>query len=365
MDFGVVRERHHGERRVALTPSAVSELVAAGHGVIVEGGAGIGASFADEEYHASGAEIAWNSRALAASVDVLVKVQAPLPNEELLRPGLALAGFLHVASAAAELRALYRQMLVTAFAFELLEEPDGERPVLEPQAAIGGRVAIHVAAGRLLVSGGGEGKLLGGAPGVVPLHVVILGAGTAGEAAAREAIRMGARVTAVDRDPRALARIQRRVPGLATLVNRAHHLSVLLPTADVLLGAVAVPGQPTPKVLSRQQVALLAPGSLFLDLSIDEGGCAETSRTPAPGQPADYLDEGVRHVCIPNLAAECAHTASRAFANSVLPYLADLARLGVELAARQEGALGRAVVYRRGQMAHAAVAAATGEPLLG
>ena len=364
MHIGIVRETLPRERRVALTPSAVSSLVEARHSVFVETGAGVGAGFPDDDYLAAGAEISWSAREVASRADTLLKIHPPSRAElaQLLSPGALLLAFLHLSSEPPTLRAQLRAKGTTAIALELIEEPGGERPVQETLSAIGGRVAVIIAARHLLVSGGGKGQLMGGVPGVPPLHVVVLGGGAAGESAAAEALRRGARVTVLDRDPRPLTRLARALPQAATAVSNDYTLARTVATADVLIGAVARAGQSAPRLLRRQHIRTLRPGAVFVDMSIDAGGCSETSRVSDPDQPA-YEEEGVRHVCIPNLPAEVAHTASLALANVLLPYLLELGEAGVERVVATPGALQRATVFRRGRLVHPWVAEALGEPV--
>jgi len=251
---------------------------------------------------------------------------------------------------------------MTAIAFELLEETSGGRPVLEPLSAIGGRVAIHLAARHLLSSGGGQGRLLGGAPGVPPLDVVVLGAGAAGEAAAREAQRLGARVTVLDHDPQKLSRASHWLNGIATVMATGRHLDQALSQADVIVCAVGVAGRPAPKIVTRKHLRSMPKGALLIDMSVDEGGAAETSRATTPDDPI-YEEEGVRHLCIPNLPAEVARTASHVFTQSVLPYLLQLGEHGIDQAIAMPGALQQAAVYHHGNLKNSIVAELTGETL--
>ena len=226
LTYGIVRETLARERRVALTPDGAERLIAAGHAVVMESGAGRAAGFTDDDYRAMGTTICLGNREVGHAADVLVKVHGPSKDEfSLLRKGGTIAGFLHLSSESCKaLRQVIREQESHAIAFELLEESDGSRPVLEAVSAIGGRVAIMLAAQSLLSSGGGSGRLLGGAPGVPPLNVVIIGAGAAGEAAAREAQRLGACVSVLDQDARALTRVARRIDGIVTAVASRRHL---------------------------------------------------------------------------------------------------------------------------------------------
>ena len=302
-----------------------------------------------------------SSREVGLAADVLVKVHGPSSSEfSLLRKGGALAGFLHLSSQkSSALRAAIRETQGYALAFELLEEDDGARPVLEAVSAIGGRVAIMLAAQHLLSSGGGSGRLLGGAPGVPPLNVVIIGAGAAGEAAAREAQRLGARVSVLDQDAKALTRVARRIDGVLTAVASRTHLDHAVSSADLLLCAVATAGRPAPKIISRRQVRSMPMGAMIIDMSVDEGGCCETTR--AHTKEESYQEEGVRHLCVPNLPAEVAQTSSVAFTNAILPYLIAMGDAGVHTALTTSSALSRGAIYVSGTLRNAVVSELTGE----
>jgi alanine dehydrogenase len=361
--FGIMREILPRERRVALTPDGTERLIAAGHAVFMETGAGTAAGFDDDDYRAMGTTIALSNREVSQAADVLVKVHGPGPTEvDLLPKGGTIAGFLHLSSQSAEgLRRTIREQEINAVAFELLEENDGTRPILEAVSAIGGRVAVMRAAQSLLASGGGAGRLLGGAPGVPPLNVVIIGAGAAGEAAAREAQRMGARVSVLDRDSQALTRVARRIDGILTAVASRRHLDRAVATADVLICAVATAGRPAPKIVSRRQVRSMPIDAMIIDMSVDEGGCCETSRPHTNEE--SYEEEGVRHLCVPNLPSEVAQTASIAFTNAILPFLLAMGETTVNNALSAEPALYRGAVYINGCLRNAVVAELTGEKL--
>lgn len=350
MEFGMVREATPEERRIPLTPEGARSLVAAGHGVVVESGAGLGSGFNDTDYLAAGAQVVYSAREVAGRAETLLKLHAPLAEElELVRAGSTLVGFLHLASAP---RALHEQLVaqrVTTLSCELVREGPDEYPILQPLSALGGRVAVTLAAFHLTAPGNGPGLLLGGATGVPPALVVVIGGGTAGQAAAAEAAALGAQVVVLDRDPRQLQRMERTVGRVAvTAIASEYHLSRYLEQADVVIGAVAVRGEPAPKVLRRQHIRLMKEGALFIDMSIDEGGCAETSRPTTPECPA-YEVEGVRHICIPNLPSEVARTASRALGNSLLPYLFEIAG-GVDRALARSDALRHACGYHAGRL---------------
>jgi alanine dehydrogenase len=350
MQFGMVREATPQERRVPLTPEGARALVATGHGVVVESGAGLGSGFNDTDYLAAGAQVVYAGRDVAAQSDVLLKVHAPLPDElELVRHGGTLVGFLHLASAPPALHQQLAERRATTLSCELVREGPDEYPILQPLSALGGRVAVTLAAFHLTSPGNGPGLLLGGASGVPPALVLVIGGGTAGQAAAAEAAALGAQVVVLDRDPRQLQRLERTVGRIAvTAIASEYHLSRYLEQADVVIGAVAVRGEPAPKVLRRQHVRLMKEGCLFIDMSIDEGGCSETSRPTTPEHPS-YEVEGVRHICIPNMPSEVARTASRALGNSLLPYLFELSQ-GVDTALARSDALRHACGYHSGRL---------------
>lgn len=361
MDIGVLRETTPQERRTPLTPEGTRALVAAGHGVTVEAGAGVGSGFSDTEYLAAGAQVAFSAREVAARAELLLRIHAPSPAEfELIRNDSVLVGFLHLANKPPEFHTLLAERRVTTFSLEMVREGD-EYPLIEPLSAIGGRVAVTLAAYHLTAPGNGPGLLLGGSSGVPPALLVVIGGGAAGAAAAQEAAALGAQVVVLDRDPRRLVRLERLVGrGVVTAIASEYHLARYVEQADVVIGAVAVRGEPAPKVLRRQHIRLMKEGSLFIDMSIDEGGCAETSRPTTPEQPV-YEAEGVRHICIPNLPSEVARTASRALGASLLPYLYPMAS-GARHAVSTSEALRAACGYYEGRFVSRALRRFVGRP---
>ena len=362
--FGFVREVLPRERRVAITPAGIEQLTAHGMNVVMETGAGAGANFTDEDFLAAGADIRLSSAEVIQTADVLVKLHAPTDREAAqLKSGGTLLGFLHLWSPrAAHLREILRQRSMTAIAYELMKTDDGARPVLETSSAIGGRVAVILAVRHMLVSGGGIGRLLGGSPGVPPLGVVVIGAGAAGRAAAREAQRLGGRVTVLDRDTRSLSQLSHELPGIATAIASDFYLDAAISGADLVICAVALAGRPAPRLITRRHLRSMPPGAMLIDMSIDEGGCAETSKPTTPDDPI-YEVEGVRHMCIPNLPAEVARTASHAFTNALLPYLLEIGSQGIPEAMARSSDLKRGCVYNEGQLGNAIVAELTGEPM--
>jgi alanine dehydrogenase len=350
MELGVLRETLRDERRVGLTPDAVRALVADGHEVVVETRAGLASGFEDNEYRAAGAEIAFTANEVAANAATLLKVRSPSREElELLAPGRCLLGFLHMAHGSEELVQALVKTGSTGISLELVQEGDA-RSVIEPLSQIGGRIAVSLAQYALTVGGGGPGTMLGGWVGVPAQRVVVIGAGVAGRAAAQEAMNLAAQVTVLDIDPRPLHLTSTKLgKHCVTAIASPYNIASAVESADVVIGAVARPGLPAPRVLTRQHLRTMHPGSLFVDLSIDEGGCAETSR-PTTLETPIYVEEGVRHMCVPNLPSVVARTASQALSIAMLPYLRLLARRGLDQALRDNRALAQAVGVYRGEL---------------
>ncbi len=362
MDFGVVREITPQERRVPVTPEGARALVSAGHNLYVESGAGLGSGYSDTEYLAAGTQVVYTARDVAQRAQTLVKVHPPRPEElELLQPHMTLIGFLHLSSSP-HLHARLHEAGITTFSCEMLQDERGDFPILEPMSALGGRVAATLVAWHLTAPGRGPGVLIGGAAGVPPAMVLVIGGGTAGQAAAAECAAMGAQVVVLDRDPRQLHRMGNTIGRVAvTATATEYHLVRYLEQADVVIGAVALRGQPAPRVMDRRHVRMMREGALFLDMSIDEGGCSETSRPTTPESPC-YVEEGVRHICIPNLPTVVARTASRVYGNSLLPYLLELGD-GPEAALARNPALRSGCGYRAGRLVAPSLASFSPWPL--
>ncbi len=323
MEFGLPKERGRltwsggeiAEGRVALTPQGVRELVARGHRVYVERGAGAGAGFKDEEYEAAGAQLVDQEEAFRRG-EVVLKVGRPsLEEAGLLRPGAVLLAFLHLAVASRELIETLSQKGITAIGYELLDPP--KRPILKAMSEIAGRLAPQIA-GRLLEAPEGPGVLLSGLPGIPPAEVVVLGAGALGRAAARGFLGLGASVHLLDHSLEALERAQEALPGAVTALLTQSRLKRYVAFADVVVGAVAVPGERTPILLEEEDLKGMRPGAVLLDFSIDQGGIARTSR------PGVYRVHGVTHFCLPNVPALVPRTASHALTLRLLPYLLEL-----------------------------------------
>ena len=342
MNIGVIRERGRFDCRVALTPAVVRHLTAAGHAVWAESGAGGGAMFGDSEYSRAGAHIAYSPAEVIQRVEVLAKIGRP-SREELAfcRPGTAVMAFYHMAVADRGLLEAIAEHSVTAIGCEIIQRDDGRLPVLAAISEIAGQMTIPIAAHLMRSSSGGRGILLGGTAGVPPARVVVLGAGSVGFSAIRGATAAGARVTAFDHDPLKLCHVIEHVSGAETCLADEEAIAEAVAGADVLIGAVLVAGTRTPHVVSRAMVERMKPGSAVLDVSIDQGGCVETSRPTTLADPT-FVYKGVTHFCVPNFTADLGRSASVAIAQAMLPYLQTIAGQGVETA------LARCVDLKRG-----------------
>lgn len=352
MNIGVPKERRPFEFRVGLTPAGVQMLVEQGHICYVEHEAGLAAGFVDQEYENAGARIVYTPHEVFGRADLLLKVARPTLEEiNWLRPASAVAGLLHLTSARQEKIEALLKSQITAIAFEQVSLPDGTMPIRRPLATIGGVMVPQIAARLLQTDAGGKGMLLGGVVGVPPAEVVIVGAGVTGTAATKGFVGMGAHVTVLDTNIIALERLYERFSGILTLISNPINLRRVLSYADVLVGAVLVPHQRSPIVISREMVKLMKPRSIIIDMSIDEGGCVETSRPTTHDRPT-YIEEGVVHYCVPNVPSVIARTATYAYVNAAFPYIQELANKGVERATQEDAALGIAVATHRGQTVH-------------
>ena len=345
MNIGVIRERRALDRRVALTPPVVRRLAEAGHTVWVETGAGEGAFFRDPEYIRAGAQIAYSPAEVLQRSQLAVKISTPTLEEvELCPPGMALMAFYHLAVADARMARKLAERSITAIGCEIIQEEHGQFPVLAAISEIAGQMSVQIAAHLLRSSSGGRGILLGGTPGVPPATVVVLGAGTVGSWAAHAALAAGARVTVLDIDPGKLRRLMAHVPSVATCLADRETVAAAVASADVVIGAVYVAGARAPRLVTREMVESMKHGAAILDVSIDQGGCVETSRPTSIAEPT-FVCHGVTHFCVPNFTADLGRSSSMAIAQAVLPYVAAMASSGVAeaLAAMPELARG---VYR-------------------
>ena len=327
MIIGVPKETKAQEHRVGVLPSGTFQLTRRGHQVLVERGSGVGSGYSDDEYARAGAELVEKHAEVFARADMIVKVKEPLPEEYgLLREGQILFTYLHLAAGKPLTEALARARC-TAIAYETIEV-NRRLPLLEPMSEIAGRMSIIMGGYFLAKHTGGKGVLLGGVPGVLPGKVVVVGGGTAGVNAARMATGLGADVTILEVDVERMRFLDITMSSAHTLYNSPSSLLELMPTVDLLIGAVLVPGAKAPKLISREMLRMMKPGSVLVDIAIDQGGCVETSRPTTHHEPT-YVEEGVTHYCVANMPAAYARTATQALTNVTYRYIETLADHGV------------------------------------
>ena len=365
MLIGVPKEIKTQEYRVGLVPGSIRELVHHGHQVVVETGAGIGIGFDDHAYESAGARILSDAAKVFAAAELIVKVKEPQPQEtELLRRDQILFTYLHLAADRALTEALIGSGAI-AIAYETVTDARGGLPLLAPMSEVAGRMAVQVGAHCLEKEQGGIGVLLGGVPGVSAAKVVILGGGVAGTNAARMAMGMEAYVTVIDRSLPRLYELDLQFGAqlhtlFATMENIEHEVAA----ADLVIGAVLVPGAAAPKLVSRKLVRAMRPGTVIVDISIDQGGCFETSRPTTHAAPT-YIDEGVVHYCVTNMPGAVARTSTVALNNATLPFVLAIADHGWRRALSEDPHLRRGLNTCRGRVTHPAVANALGLPLTG
>jgi alanine dehydrogenase len=349
MNISIPKERRPSEYRTGLTPTGVRLLTEDGHTCLVESGTGLGAGFSNDDYAAAGAQILYTGEEVYGRGDIILKVARPTLEEMAwLIPGQALVGFLHLRSAHLSKIHLLLDKNITAISYEQIQYTDGTRPVLKPLSQIGGQMAAQTAAYILQNNAGGNGVLLGGVPGVPPAEVVIIGAGVVGEYAARAFLGMGAQVTLLDSNLDRLQSLAATLPGrVVTLVAHAFNIERTCSFADVVVGAVHNAHERTPVIITREVVQKMRTGAVLLDLSIDEGGCTETSRPTTHDNPT-YIEEGVIHCCIPNLSAVVARTATHAFLNAAWPFIQQIAKHGVKEAIAADPILATGVYMNQG-----------------
>jgi alanine dehydrogenase len=360
MKIGVPREIKEQENRVAILPSVVYLLTRLGHEVYVEDNAGAGCGYPDEEYKRAGAILLSDHAAVFQEADLVVKVKEPLPSETpLLRRGQILFTYLHLAAAKSLAEALIDSG-VTAIAYETVEV-NKRLPLLEPMSEIAGRMSIIMGGYFLAKHNGGNGVLLGGVPGVLPGNVVVIGGGTSGINAARMATGLGADVTILEVDVERMRFLDITMHTAHTLYSSEAHLMEILPRTDLLIGAVLVPGARAPRLITRQMLQSMRPGSVLVDIAIDQGGCCETSRPTTHHDPT-YVEEGITHYCVANMPGAYARTATQALTNVTSRYVEFLAEGGVEGAIRKQPALASGVNVMDGRVCNQAVADALGFP---
>jgi len=358
MIIGIPKEIKEQEQRVALLPSAAEQLIRRSHSLLVQKDAGLGSGYPDEDYVKAGAEIVDTAKEVFARAEIIVKVKEPLKAEfPLLRKGQILFTYLHLAASNSLTEALLDSG-VTAVAYETIQI--GNRlPLLEPMSEIAGRMSVVMGAYFLAKHNGGSGVLLGGVPGVLPGRVVVIGGGTSGVNAARMATGLGADVTILDVDVERLRFLDLTIGNTDTLYSSEANLHELMPTTDLLIGAVLLPGAKAPKLVTRAMLRKMKRGSALVDISIDQGGCAETSRPTTHVDPV-YVEEGVTHYCVANMPAAYARTATQALTNVTYRYVELLADHGLEKACQLQPALTGGINTRDGRLTCQAVADAHG-----
>ena len=360
MKVGVPRELKDHEYRVAITPAGVRELVVHGHSVIIEKDAGWGSSIENSEFERAGATIVPDADTVFADADMVLKVKEPIPEEfHRLREGLVLFTYLHLAASEPVTKALLDSGTI-GVAYETIELPDGSLPLLAPMSEVAGRMAPHAGANFLERGHGGRGILLGGVSGVRPAKVVVIGAGMSGANAAWIAQGMEAEVVVLDKNINKLRDIDRIHQGkILTLMSNRLVVEETVVSADLVIGAVLVPGAKAPKIVTKDVIDNMRSGSVVVDISIDQGGCFETSKMTTHSEPT-YVVSDVIHYCVGNMPGAVPHTSTYALTNATMPYVVDLAEKGVEQAARDDPALALGINTYKGQVVYEPVAEAHG-----
>jgi len=362
MIIGVPTELKDHEYRVGLTPASVLALTAAGHDVVVEAGAGLGSGFPDEDYTDAGGRLAKTADDVWAEAEMVVKVKEPIePEYEHLRDGQVLFTYLHLAPLP-ELTSVLTERRVTGIAYETITDRRGHLPLLTPMSEVAGRMSVLVGAIYLQKAHGGRGILVSGVPGVPPGDVVIIGGGIVGLNAAKIALGMGARVTILDTNLERMRYIDDVYHGqITTLASNRHTVEAALERADLLIGAVLIPGHSAPKLVSREMLKPMKPGSVIVDVAVDQGGCFETTRPTTHSDPV-YEVEGVVHYCVANMPGAVPRTSTLALNSATLPYALALANKGTERAVREDHGLWEGVNTYGGHITHPAVAESQNRP---
>ena len=356
MIIGVPKENKDNEARVGVTPAGAKALVEAGNTVLVETGAGALSGFPDADYQNAGAEIVGEAGYAWGKAEMVIKVKEPIEAEyKFFRKGLVLFTYLHLAP----VKALTDKLLesgVIGIAYETVKDRTGALPLLMPMSEVAGRMSVQVGATYLEKQNGGFGILLGGVPGVLPANVVIVGGGVVGTNAARIAVGMGARTTLIDLNLNRLREIDDLFGGkLQTLASNSYNIAAATSQADLVIGAVLVPGTTAPKLVTKEMVSKMKKGAVIVDVAIDQGGCIETARPTSHSHPS-YTVDGVVHYCVTNMPGAVAHTSTLALTNATLPYALKLAKLGAREALKQDAGLAEGLNTWLGQLTYRGVA---------
>ena len=352
MNIGIPKERRSFEYRVGLSPAYVTMLTRQGHTVYFEHDAGLGAGFGDNEYELAGARIVYSAHEVFGRADLLLKVGRPVLEEiGWLRSGTTVAGLLHLGSARQDKIDALVDNNITAIAYEQITLPNGEAPIRKPLSEIGGILAAQIGARLLQNNAGGKGILIGGVPGVPPAEVAIIGAGIAGSHAARAFRGMNAHLTILDTDLQALKTIYDHFPGVVTMVSNLINNAKVCSYADLVVGTVLIAGERPPIVITREMIRSMKPRSIVMDISIDEGGCIETSR-PTTHEHPTFIEEGILHYCVPNMPSVVARTATHAYLNAAFPFILEMANKGVQRAIAENPSIQRGVATHQGEVQH-------------
>ena len=359
---GIPKEIKNNENRVGMTPAGVAELVRRGHEVSVQHTAGEGSGFSDEAYIEAGARILPTIEDVYCEAEMIVKVKEPIePEYQLVRPGQLLFTYFHFACEKELTDAMLKSGAV-CLAYETVQLPNGSLPLLQPMSEVAGRMAALNGAYYLQKTQGGKGKLISGVPGVSPANVLVLGGGVVGEAAARMAAGLGANVTITDISLPRLRQLDIETPAnVHTLYSSEHNIRQMLPTVDVVIGSVLVPGDKTPHLISRQMLKLMEPGTVLVDVAIDQGGCFESSRPTTHSEPV-YTEEGIVHYCVANIPGAVPNTSTLALTNATLRYAVALADKGWKQACKDDPALAKGLNIVEGKVTYKAVADVFGLP---
>ncbi len=358
MIVGVPKEIKDNENRVAAIPAGVQALVARGHKVLMQKGAGAGSGISDQAFEAAGAKIVATARQVFKDAELILKVKEPLPPEyDLLRPNQVLFTYLHLAPDLELTKAILRRKIV-GIAYETVETADGRLPLLEPMSEVAGKMAVHIAAYYLARPLGGRGVLLGGVPGVPPATVVVLGGGIVGYNAAKVAAGMGAWVYLLEVSPVRMRHLDEILPeNVTTLMSNRMSLEECLRRADVVIGAVLITGAKAPRLITREMLKHMRPGAVIVDVAVDQGGCCETTRPTTHSDPV-YVVDGIIHYCVANMPGAYARTSTFALTNATFPYAQQIADKGWLQAARENPEIAKGLNVIRGNVTNQPVALA-------
>ncbi len=358
MRVSVPSEVKNNEFRVAITPAGVHDLVAAGHQVSVQSGAGLGSAISDAEYQAAGAQITPDAASTWAAGDLVLKVKEPIASEYgYLRPGLVLFTYLHLA-ADLELTKQLIEHRVTSIAYETVQLPNRQLPLLAPMSEVAGRLSVLVGAQTLMAPAGGNGTLLGGVPGTRPAKVAVLGGGVAGTNAAAMAVGLGAEVTVLDTNLARLRELDHHYAGrIRTIASNSFEVERAVVEADLVIGSVLIPGAKAPKLVTNEHVKKMKPGSVLVDIAIDQGGCFADSHATTHAEPTFKVHNSLFY-CVANMPGAVPHTSTYALTNATLPYARALANLGWQEACRKDSALALGLTTHNGDLCNEAVGAA-------